>query len=176
MIGLLHLVAVAAIVSFMGRLLPPHGDEDLAVRVELATAIVETTSSTWERYQLAKIARYESNLRRDVADCHVTGPQGELGAWQILPRSRAERGALCLSYAGDAAIALERIRESVTACGRRPEPERLALYARGRCDSVEGQRLSRTRWVSRHRAPSPEVAERHAASPDVTPALRRETK
>lgn len=147
MIGVLHCLAVAALVAFMGRLLPAQTDEDLAVRVELAEAIVEATSSPWERYQLAKIARFESNYRRDVADCARKGPQGELGAWQILPRSDEERRALCVSYAGDAAIALDRIRESVRACAREREEHRLALYARGRCDSAEGRRLSRVRWV-----------------------------
>lgn len=148
-LGLLHLVTVAALLAFWDRLLPVRTREDLEVRTELAEAIVAATPSTWERYELAKIARYESSLRRDVADCIVTGPQGELGAWQILPRSGAERHALCVSYEGDAAIALERIRESIAACRREPEAERLALYARGSCSSPEGKRLSRVRWVAR---------------------------
>jgi len=55
---------------------------------------------------------------------------------------------LCVSLAGDARIALERIRESLRACAHMPARDRLAVYARGRCSSAEGQRLSRMRWVA----------------------------
>lgn len=148
-LGWVRLAAVASILAFWDRMLPARTDAEVVVRVELATAIVDATDSWWERVQLAKIARYESNLRRDVADCVRRGPQGEVSAWQILPRSGAERQALCVSYEADAAIALERIHESLRACSREPEADRLALYARGSCSSVEGKRLSRTRWVAR---------------------------
>ena len=77
----------------------------------------------------------------------MRGAAGEVTAWQILPRSRAERDRLCRSTAEDAIVAIERIRESRAACARLPTAERLALYARGSCASVEGRRLSRARWV-----------------------------
>lgn len=131
----------------MLRLLPSRGDEDVVERWRIAEGIVAATDDEHEQNLLASIARWESFYRADVGECRRRGPQGELGAWQILPRSPAELSRLCVSYEGDARMALERIRESVAACSRLPEPERLAVYARGRCDSREGQRLSRTRWV-----------------------------
>lgn len=136
-----------AVLLFMLRLLPAAGDADVAFRLELAAAIVDATEDEQEQRQLAKIARFESNYRRDVAECKILGRAGERGAWQILARSGEERARLCVSLVDDARIALERIRESVRACWRLPAAERLAVYARGRCDSREGRRLSRVRFA-----------------------------
>jgi hypothetical protein len=92
-----------------------------------------------------RVARYEGDYRRDVADCVKVGAAGELTSWQIIPRSRAERARLCVSYEEDARVMLERVRESRAACHRLPRREQLALYARGSCASEEGRRLSVTR-------------------------------
>lgn len=135
------------ILLFMLRLLASGGDEDLAFRVELSTAIVAVTDDPQEQRQLAKIARFESSFRRDVAECRKKGAAGEVTAWQILARSDDERARLCISLEGDARVALGRIRESVSACRSLPVEERLSVYTRGRCHSVEGCRLSRVRYA-----------------------------
>ena len=129
------------------RLLAHRGDDDLAFRTELAAAIVAVTDDPQEQRQLAKIARYESSYSRDVAECRKKGSVGEVTSWQILARSDAERARLCISLESDARVALARIRESVSACRSLPVEERLAVYARGRCHSVEGRRLSRVRYA-----------------------------
>ncbi len=131
------------------RLLAPVGDDDISFRTELSAAIVAVTDDPQEQNQLAKIARFESNYRRDVGECRVKGTVGEVTAFQILARSDTERASLCASLESDARVALARIRESVRACMHLPEDERLAVYARGRCSSVEGRRLSRVRFARR---------------------------
>lgn len=139
---------VEIILAFMLSLMPSRGEKDEAFRRELAAAIESVTDDTLERLLLAKIPRFESSYRRDVGECRRKGPQGEVTAWQILPRSDEERKQLCVSLAGDARVALQRIRESLAACARFEASIRLAVYARGRCTSPEGQRLSRIRWVA----------------------------
>lgn len=134
------------LVAYMAFLSPPRTDDDNAFRRELAFAIESASSDPWEQRQLVRIAHFESSFRRDVGTCLVRGPQGELGSWQVLPRTGAERIELCASLEQSAAIALARIRESVSACRRSAPEDRLALYTRGNCASVEGRRLSRVRW------------------------------
>ena len=134
-------------------LLPPavaeaRYDADLAYRAELVQACVAATEDRSERYLCAKIPRFESSYRIDVGRCEVKGAAGELTAWQIIPRNAAERARLCHSLEEDAAVALERIRESRAACRHLPKEEQLALYARGDCGSVEGRKLSRHRFPS----------------------------
>jgi len=148
LLGLLRMVAVAELVGYLEQLTPARDDE-LGFRVELAFGIVDATDDAWERRQLAKLARFESSLREDVARCAVKGAGGELGSWQVIPRSGEQRRALCASLEDGARVALVHVRESVTHCGHLPGPERLAMYARGRCDSVESRRLSRIRWAAR---------------------------
>lgn len=147
MIVLLQVV-VAFLLAMTSGLLPVRNDADFAFRVELVEAVVSVTEDLQEQLLLVSIARWESSYRRDVAECRRKGPQGELTAWQILARNDAERARLCVSLAGDAKVALERVRESVHACAALPPEDRLALYARGRCSSAEGRRLSRHRWLS----------------------------
>jgi len=140
-------MSVLRVLLFTLRVLVQRDDADIAFRLDLASAIVLATGDEHEQDLLASIARYESNYRVDVAECRKRGAAGEVSAWQIIARSDAERARLCVSLAGDARVALERIRESVRACAHLPAPERLAVYARGRCSSVEGRRLSRVRWA-----------------------------
>lgn len=139
---------VEILLAFMFALMPRRSDADEAFRRELAAAVESVTDDTLERLLLVKVPRFESSYRRDVGECRRKGPQGEVGAWQILARSDEERRRLCVSLAGDAVVALERIRESLRACAHLPLEERLAVYARGRCSSKEGRRLSRMRSVS----------------------------
>lgn len=140
------------LVLFSLRLLPTSvaaREAEIAHRLRLAEAIASVTSDQTERFVLMKISRFESNYRSDVADCTIRGPQGERGAFQILARFPAEKAAACGDLEGQAAIALSRIRESIRACAHLPREEQLAVYARGRCDSVEGKRLSKARWPRR---------------------------
>lgn len=141
-------LVLAFLLGVTADLLPIRNEADRAFRLELVEAVVDVTDDPQEQLLLVAIPRWESSYRRDVAECRRRGPQGEVTAWQILPRSEAERARLCVSLAGDAQLALERIRESLGACASLPPHERLALYARGRCSSVEGRRLSRVRWIS----------------------------
>jgi hypothetical protein len=135
------------VLLFTIRLLAHRGDDDLAFRSELASAIVAVTDDEHEQNLLASIARWESFYRRDVGECRKKGGAGEVTAFQILARGDAERAKLCVSLEGDARIALARVRESLAACAALAAPDRLAAYARGRCTSIEGKRLSRVRWV-----------------------------
>lgn len=138
---------VAILLALMLSLMPSRGADDIAFRTELAEAVAAVTDDLQEQFLLVGIPRWESSYRRDVAECRRKGPQGEITAWQILPRSDEERRRLCVSLEGDAMVALERIRESLQACAALPPSERLAVYARGRCSSSEGRRLSRHRWI-----------------------------
>ena len=140
-------VTMLPILLFTLRLLASTGDDDLAFRTDLSSAIVAVTDDAQEQRQLAKLARFESNYRRDVGECRRKGGAGEVTSFQILARSDAERARLCISLEGDARIALARIRESVAACRALPVEERLSVYARGSCHSVEGRRLSRVRYA-----------------------------
>lgn len=135
------------LIDYMTELLPPTAGEELETRRELAVAIRSVTADGQEQRQLARIARFESHFRRDVATCTLLGREGEKTAWQILARGSAEDRSLCVSFAGDAAIALARVRESTTACRHLPPEERLAIYARGSCSSKAGRRLSRIRYA-----------------------------
>ena len=122
------------------------GDAELRYRLELVTACFEATEDRTERYICTKVARFESFYREDVGRCRVKGEAGEVTAWQIIPRSKAERERLCVSLLEDAKFHLERVRESRGACRHLPKQEQLALYARGNCTSDEGKKLSRHRF------------------------------
>lgn len=122
------------------------GDAEMAYRLELATACIEATTDRTERYICAKIARFESAYREDVGRCTIKGKEGEITAWQIIPRTKKERERLCQSLVEDARFMLERVRESRAACRHLPKNEQLALYTRGDCASVEGRKLSLHRF------------------------------
>lgn len=141
-------MTVDVLVALSLTLLPARSSAELEHRRAIAAAAAAVTDDDQEQALLVGIAKWESGYRTDVARCVVKGAAGELGAWQVLPRSSTERDRLCKSFEGDARLALERIRESVRACRHLPLEERLAIYARGRCDSDEGRRLSRERWTS----------------------------
>jgi hypothetical protein len=138
---------VDALVEYSEKLLPSRTVAAAAYRRELVGAILSTDASDQERRQLVKLARYESSFREDVGRCRKLGPEGEVGPWQELARSGGDREAVCASLAGAAAVALERVRESVAACAHLPPEERLAVYARGRCSSSTGRQLSRARYT-----------------------------
>ena len=95
---------------------------------------------------LTAIAFRESSL-----DLRAVGDKGRSVCWmQILNGDRAllEDGDACLRRG------MAMVRESFKACAHLPPDERLALYARGRCDSEEGRKISRERhalasWMTR---------------------------
>jgi len=147
-LALTRALTVFRVVLVMMALLPLRGADDSALRWELSHAIVAATADHLEQDLLASVARFESNFEREVAECRRMGEAGDRTAWQVVPRCEADRRALCRSFDDDAAIALDRMRESIRACHSLPPPERLAVYARGSCSSAEGRRLSRIRWVS----------------------------
>lgn len=139
---------VLRLLVFTMHLLAAKTDAELAYRVELVEACSAATPDRIERLICVKIPRFESNYRSDVGRCEVKGAAGEVSAWQILPRGEKDTSRLCKTLAEDAKVAIERIRESRSACRHLPKEEGLALYARGSCESEEGRRLSRTRWPS----------------------------
>ncbi len=120
---------------------------DAATFDAILDAIDYVTPEPLERKILLAIAAHESGFRRDVATCKVRGDGGSaLGPWQVHPRDALERKATCANVVTAASYALDRVRESLAACVRLPEPERLAAYASGSCDNRGGRRVSREMW------------------------------
>lgn len=119
--------------------LPARDDRDTVFRYYLAEAIVAATDDVVEQNTLAKIARWESGYRRDVAACRVNGDHGgAFGSFQVHPRSPQERKAICASLEGSARAALVRIRESIAACGD------LTGFVAGKCGVAVS--AAKARW------------------------------
>lgn len=141
--------AITSLVWFMLSLVPGRSMDDWLFRYQLADAITSVTDDEHEQRLLAKIASQESNYVRRIAQCRCRKDECDggraKGVFQVIPRNRVEHEQLCVSLESDVRLALERVRESVRACGNGPSG--LAVYARGRCDSTDGRRLSRQRWV-----------------------------
>lgn len=93
---------------------------------------------------LLAIASFESGgFRADVMACRITGDGGRsLGPWQT---QRAPR-SVCTDHRAAARVALDRIEESWTMCGR----GELAGYTAGRCSSTVGRRIG-ARYAARAR-------------------------
>ena len=103
------------------------------------SAIGSTDATPQERRILLRIAELESGVfRREVATCRVLGRIGERGLWQVVARDAAEARELC-DVGRAAAIALQRVRESIAACGD------LTGYVSGRCGM--GKLEAGRRWV-----------------------------
>ncbi len=147
--GLTVLALVLWTLNLLAPVSPSTWWAEMDYRMRMAQAVVAVTGDPEEQLTLMTIPRWESNYREDVGQCLVVGPQGEVTAWQILPRSKAERELLCVTMEADARVALARVRESVRTCRHLAPELRLALYARGRCSSVDGQRFSRHRYPGR---------------------------
>ncbi len=145
------LAKIIRVVTLSLWLLPAQSDADLAFRYKFATAVVAVTDDEHEQNLLTSIARYESNYIERISRCECHGKECDSGrakgAWQVIPYATEDKTQYCVSLEDDARLALGRIRESEAACAYLPSNERLAAYARGRCDSKEGKRLSRIRWV-----------------------------
>lgn len=129
------------------RLAPATGDA-LVARLELGQAAQDVGATAYEAQWLAAIAYRESTYRLDVIGDHGAS----YCAYQIhLPRgARTRDGLRGEDLVEDARActreALRQLRASLHVCKRLPEAERMALYARGSCDSERGRKLSRDRW------------------------------
>lgn len=89
---------------------------------------------------MAAIASIESSYRDDVDRLEARGRLGEVGIMQVLLR----RGERCWDRRTCLEIGRERVRESLAACRRLAERERLAVYASGSCG--RGRAAARARW------------------------------
>lgn len=127
------------ILLVMLALVPQRSDRDVAYRYRLAQAIASVTDDVTEQDTLARIARWESGYRIDIATCHVNGDHGgAFGPFQVHPRSPEERDAVCTHLTEAVRVALDRVRESVAACGD------LTGYVSGRCGVAVAE--ARLRW------------------------------
>ncbi len=122
-------------------------------RLAIAESIVRAGATEREQEWLAAVAYRESGFRVDALGDHG----GSFSAFQIhLPHgARTAEGwtgpELCADPYRAAVVALRMMRQSFSACAWLPEGERLAAYARGSCNSPQGQRLSRDRDAVRRR-------------------------
>lgn len=139
--------ALVALFVHLFDLQPRNNPYDPAMSARAAAGIAEVTAVPWEAETLARIARWESGLRQNVADCTVLGKQGERGVFQVKARSASEKVDLCSSdIAKQARIALARIRESKVVCERAGfrGPDVLGIYTHGAC--VRGNRFAAFRY------------------------------
>lgn len=135
------------------RLAPASGDA-LVARLELGQAAADVGATAYEARWLAAIAYRESTYHVDAVGDHGAS----YCAYQVhLPRgARTREGLSGPDLLEDVRActreALRQLRASLHVCKRLPEAERLALYARGSCDSERGKKLSRDRWWVREKA------------------------
>lgn len=139
--------AVAVLFVYLFSLEPKNVPYNAEMAKSAAEGIAAVTDVYWEAETLARIARWESGLRRDVADCVVLGKQGERGIFQVKPRSESEKTDLCSSdLSKQARIALARVRESKKECERQGfrGADVLGVYTHGQC--IRGNRLAAFRY------------------------------
>jgi hypothetical protein len=121
---------------------------DRTMVTDVVTGICQVTSDPSEIETLIKISRWESGgYRKDVATCKVKGDNGQAyGLFQVHPRTLKEAKELCGTYAEQAAIALDRVRESAKMCAQfgRKGSDSLAGYTVGTCVKSEPQ--AKLRW------------------------------
>lgn len=121
---------------------------DHQIVTDVAIACVSVTNDPSEVETLIKISRWESGgYRKDVANCKTKGDNGQAyGLFQVHPRTSKEAKELCGSYAEQAAIALDRVRESAKMCAQfgRKGSDSLAGYTAGTC--IKGEPHAKLRW------------------------------
>lgn len=140
-------LAIVAMFSYLFTLQPVNTPYNAEMAEKAATAIAAVTDQLWEAETMSRIVRWESGLRKDVADCTVIGKQGERGLWQVKPRTSSEKTDLCSSdLTKQARIALARIRESKRECERAGlrGADILGIYTHGTC--VRGNRYAAFRY------------------------------
>lgn len=139
--------AIVAMFTYLFTLQPLNTPYNAEMAQKVSEAIAAVTDQPWEAETMARIVRWESGLRKDVADCTVLGKQGERGLWQVKPRTSSEKTELCSSdLTKQARIALARIRESKRECERKGlrGADILGIYTHGAC--VRGNRLATFRY------------------------------
>lgn len=139
--------AIVALFVYLFSLQPLNTPYNAAMAAKTAAGISQVTDVLWEAETMARIVRWESGLRPDVADCTVLGKQGERGVFQVKPRSESEKTDLCSSdISKQARIALARIRESKRECERKGfrGSDILGIYTHGAC--VRGNRFAMFRY------------------------------
>jgi hypothetical protein len=141
------------------RLVPVTTDAAMVARMELGQAVEDEGATPYEARWLAAIAFRESTYKLDAV-----GDSGRsFCAYQLhLPGGAKVDGKTGDALTKDARActrgALKWLRWSLHACKSLPEAERIAGYARGRCESASGQRLSRDRWAQAQKAKLPGTA------------------
>jgi len=139
--------ALIALFAHLFTLHPQNVPYNPTMAAKVAAGIAQVTNVLWEAETLARIARWESGLRPQVADCTIVGKIGERGIFQVWPRSPSEKVDLCSSDLGkQARIALSRIKESKRICERSGYrgADILGVYTHGKC--VRGNRLATLRY------------------------------
>jgi hypothetical protein len=139
--------AIVAMFTYLFTLQPVNTPYNAEMSLRASEAIATVTDQAWEAETMARIVRWESGLRKDVADCTVIGKRGERGLWQVMPRSESEKTDLCSSdLVKQARIALARVRESKQVCERIGfrGADILGIYTHGAC--VRGNRLAAFRY------------------------------
>jgi len=137
----------------MLKILPARGEADIRARWALADAIASATHEPDEQNVLVAVALRESNFAPAAKGDFHGGKATSFCAFQLhLPNgSRTAEGWSGEDVSTDVTkctqAALRRVRDSQRACSFLPKEERLAVYARGRCDSDDGKRLSRDRMA-----------------------------
>ena len=115
---------------------------------DVVAGCVSVTNDPSEVETLIKISRWESGgYRKDVANCKVKGDNGQAyGLFQVHPRTSKEAKELCGTYAEQATIALDRVRESAKMCAQfgRKGSDSLAGYTVGTC--VKNEQHAKLRW------------------------------
>ncbi len=139
--------ALAALFVHLFDLQPHNVPYNAGMASKAAEGIGSVTDVPWEAETLARIARWESGLKPEVADCTVLGKQGERGVFQVKARTPSEKLDLCSSdLAKQARVALARVRESRSECERKGfrGADVLGLYTHGAC--VRGNRFAAFRY------------------------------
>lgn len=139
--------AILSLFVYLFSLNPQNVPYNQKMATAAAVAIGQVTDVPWEAETLARIARWESGLRPEVADCTIVGKLGERGIFQVFPRSASEKIDLCSSdLVKQTRIALGRIRESKKVCERDGlrGSDVLGIYTHGKC--IRGNRLATLRY------------------------------
>jgi hypothetical protein len=113
----------------------------------VAHAIDHVSVSEQEAEILARVAWWESGLRRDVIHCTTVNKFGARGVFQVVPRNHVDSLDACSSnFEIQARLALIRVRESRATCERAGMrgSDTLSVYTTGKCQ--RGERLASVRY------------------------------
>lgn len=148
------LLFTISILSAMERIAPDQGLDD---RYDIAAAILRSDATETEARWLVAMAYRESGFHsKAVGDggasfcafqVHLPGGRKTAEGWtgpELL-----ESPSRCLE------AALRILRLSLRRCAHLPAEERLSFYARGRCESEQGRRISWDRFRLQRYAFSP---------------------